>query len=98
MKKAGKKSKYLLDIFVKIRTVKSLDRVISRNNTCQDTMNRKGKTFDRLDNAGLSGEQETIIDRVISSANHCSTVYDAVAYRLDLQDRIRLASEIKAFE
>lgn len=98
MKKAGKKSKYLLDIFVKIRTVKSLDRVISRNNTCQDTMNRKGKTFDRLDNAGLSGEQKTIIDRVISAANHCGTVYDAVAYRLGLQDRIRLASEIKAFE
>lgn len=87
-----------MDTFVKIRTVKSLDSGISRNNTCQDTMNRKGKTFDRLDNAGLSGEQKTIIDRVISAANHCSTVYDAVAYRLDLQDRIRLASEIKAFE
>lgn len=64
----------------------------------QYTLKQQDKAFDRLDKAGLSGEQKTIVDRAISAANHCSTVYGAVAYRLGLQDGIRLASEVKAFE
>ena len=35
MGKTEKKSKYLLDIFVKIRTVKALDKAVSRSKAYQ---------------------------------------------------------------
>ncbi len=54
--------------------------------------------LDRLDNAGLSKEQKTSVDKAISAANDCGAAYGAVAYRLGLQDGIRLASEVKEFE
>ncbi|MCM1181633.1 MAG: hypothetical protein NC347_15370 [Clostridium sp.] len=98
MKKAGKKSKYLLDIFVKIRTVKALDRAVSRNSAYQDTLKRQDKAFDKLDKAGLSNEQSAIVDRAISAANDCGAAYGAAAYRLGLQDGIRLVYEMKEFE
>lgn len=98
MKKAGKKSKYLLDIFVKIRTVKALDRAVSRNSAYQDTLKRQDKAFDKLDKAGLSKEQSVLVDKAISAANDCGAAYGAAAYRLGLQDGIRLASEVKEFE
>lgn len=98
MGKAGMKPKCLLDIFVKIRTVKALDRAVNRNRAYQDTLKRQDKAFDRLDNAGLSKEQSAIVDKAISAANDCGAAYGAVAYRLGLQDGIRLASEVKEFE
>ena len=98
MGKAGKKSQCLLDIFVKIRTVKALDRAVSRNSVYQDALKHQDKAFDRLDNAGLSKEQSTIVDKAISAANDCGATYGATAYRLGMQDGIRLVSEMKDFE
>ena len=88
----------LLDILVKARTVKALDEAVCKSIAYQETLKQQDKAFDALDNAGLSNEQKTIVDRAISAANHCGTVYGAVAYRLGLQDGIRLASEVKEFE
>lgn len=98
MGKAEKKSKSLLDIFVKIRTVEALDKAVSRNSAYQDTLKRQDKAFGRLDSAGLSKEQSTIVDKAISAANDCGAAYGAAAYRLGLQDGIRLVSEVKEFE
>lgn len=56
MEDTGNKIKYLLDIFVKTRTVKALNKAVSRNSTYHDTLKRQNKAFDRLDNAGLSKE------------------------------------------
>ncbi len=98
MGKSGKKSKYLLDIFVKIRTVKALDKAVSRSKAYQTTLKRQDKAFDRLEKAGLNKEQSSVVDTAISAANDCGAAYGAVAYRLGLQDGIRLASEIKEFE
>lgn len=98
MRKAGKKSQCLLDIFVKVRTVKALDRAVRRNSTYQDTLKRQDKAFDKLDNAGLNKEQCIIVDNAISAANDCGAAYGAVAYRLGLQDGIRLTFEIKTFK
>lgn len=98
MGKAEKKSKCLLDIFVKIRTVKALDRAVSRSRAYQDTLKRQDKAFDRLDNAGLSKVQSAIVDKALSAANDCGAAYGAAAYRLGLQDGIRLVSEIREFE
>ncbi len=98
MGKARKKSENLLDLFVKTRTVKALDKAVSKNSTYQNTLKLQDRAFDQLDKAGLSKEQSAIVDKAISAANDCGAAYGAAAYRLGLQDGIRLASEIKEFE
>lgn len=98
MGKMRKKAGSLLDLLVWVRTHKALDRAVMKSRDYQYTLKQQDEAFDRLDKAGLSGEQKTIVDKAISAANHCGTVYGAVAYRLGLQDGIRLASEVKAFE
>ncbi|MDE7444516.1 MAG: hypothetical protein K2N15_02215 [Lachnospiraceae bacterium] len=88
----------LLDILVKARTVKALDEAVGKSIAYQETLKQQDKAFDTLDKAGLSNEQKAIVDRAISAANDCGAAYGAAAYRLGLQDGIRLASEIKEFE
>lgn len=88
----------LLDILVKTRTVKALDEAVNKSSAYQETLKQQDKAFDTLDKAGLSKEQKAIVDRAISAANDCGATYGAIAYRLGLQDGIRLASEVKAFE
>lgn len=46
----------------------------------------------------ISKEQKAIVDNALSPANDCGATYGAIAYRLGLQDEIRLASEVKEFE
>lgn len=89
------KNDSLLEILVKTRTVKALDKAVSRSDAYKDTLKRQDKAFDRLERAGLSGEQKTIVDRAISAANDCGAVYGAVAYRLGLHDGIRLTAELR---
>lgn len=88
----------LLDILVKTRTVKALDEAVDKSSAYQETLKQQDKAFDTLDKAGLSKEQKAIVDRAISAANDCGAAYGAIAYRLGLQDGIRLASEVKEFE
>ena len=88
------KNDRLLEIFVSTRTVKALDKAVGKSKDYKDTLKKQDIAFDRLEQAGLSEEQKTIVDRAISAANDCG----AAAYRLGLQDGIRLASEIKEFE
>ena len=95
MGKMGKKTGSLLDVLVRVRTHKALDRAVVESKAYQYTLKRQDEAFDRLDKAGLSGKQKTIVDRAISAANDCGAVYGAVAYRLGLQDDIKLMSELK---
>lgn len=88
----------LLEILVKTRTVKALDKAVNKSRNYQKALNRQDKAFDRLDKAGLSRKQSAFVDKAISAANDCGAAYGAIAYRLGLQDGIRLASEIKEFE
>ncbi len=98
MGKMRKKTGSLLDLLVRVRTHKALDRAVGESKSYQYTLKQQDEAFDRLDKAGLSREQKTIVDRAISAANDCGAVYGAVAYRLGLQDGIRLVSEVKEFE
>lgn len=95
VKKSRKRTVNLLDILVKVRTVKALDRTVDKNKTYQKALERQDKAFDRLDKAGLSKEQSAIVDSAISAANDCGAIYGAVAYKLGLRDGIRLMSEVK---
>ena len=86
------KNDKLLEILVSTRTVKALDKAVSKSYDYKDTLK---KAFDRLEQAGLSKEQKSIVDRAISAANDCGAVYGAVAYRLGLHDGIRLMAELR---
>ncbi len=85
----------LLDILVRIRTHKALDRAVGKSRNYQDTLKRQDKAYGELYTAGLSKEQNIIVDSVISAVNDCGAVYGAIAYRLGLQDGIRLMSELR---
>ncbi len=95
MEKLRKRTVNLLDILVKVRTFKALDRAANKSIAYQETLKRQNKAFDKLDKVGLSKEQRAIVDRVISATNDCGATYGAVAYRLGLHDGIRLMSEVK---
>ena len=93
MKKKDKDN--LLDILIKTRTVKALDKVAVKSRAYKDTLKRQDKAFDRLDKAGLNKEQKSVVDRAISAANDCGATYGTVAYELGLQDGIKLMTELK---
>lgn len=88
------KQKNLLDIFIRVRTYRALDRAALKNRFYRNTQKREDKAFAELDKAGLNKEQRLIVDKAITAVNECGTAYGAVAYRLGFQDGIRLMSEI----
>lgn len=95
----GKKDKdNLLNILVKARTVKVLDRAAHKSKVYQESLKQRDKAFDSLDKAKLSKEQSSIVDNVISASNACGAAYGAAAYKLGLQDGIRLMSELNSIK
>ena len=94
----GKKRASLLDVLVIERTIKALDELVAESKDYQDTLGRQREAFKRMDMARLDEEQATVVDRVVSATNECSAAYCRAAYRLGLQDGIRLASEVKRFD
>ena len=72
------KNDKLLEILVSTRTVKALDKAVSKSYDYKDTLKKQDKAFDRLEQAGLSKEQKSIVDRAISAANDCAVDCAAV--------------------
>ncbi len=95
MGKSRKRTVNLLDILVKVRTLKALDRASNKSSDYQEALKRQDKAYGDLYKAGLSKEQSAIVDRAISATNDCGATYGAVAYRLGLHDGIRLMLEVK---
>ena len=89
-----KKTKSLLDLLVRLRTYKVLDRAAEKNRYYRTTLKEQDKAYDELDKAGLSREQKRIVDKALSALNANGAVYGKVAYRLGLHDGIRLMSEV----
>ena len=88
-----KKTKSLLDLLVRLRTYKVLDRAAEKNRYYRTTLKEQDKAYDELDKAGLSREQKRIVDKALSALNANGAAYGKVAYRLGLHDGIRLMSE-----
>ena len=88
-----KKTKSLLDLLVRLRTYKVLDRAAEKNRYYRTTLKEQDKAYDELDKAGLSREQKRIVDKALSALNANGAAYGKVAYRLGLRDGIRLMSE-----
>lgn len=89
-----KKTKSLLELLVRLRTYKVLDRAAEKNRYYRTTLKEQDKAYDELDKAGLSREQKRIVDRALSALNANGAAYGKVAYRLGLHDGIRLMSEV----
>ena len=85
----------LLDTLVKERMRATLDIVLRSDQYYQSTLTEQDKAFAQLESMGLDKEQNTIVDSAISANNAVGAAYGAVAYRLGLQDGIRLVSELK---
>ena len=89
-----KKTKSLLDLLVRLRTYKVLDRAAEKNRYYRATMREQDRAYDELYKAGLSREQKRIVDKALSALNANGAAYGKVAYRLGLHDGIRLMSEV----
>lgn len=88
----------LLDILTEIRTVTALDTVLNSNKTYQKALKQQDKAFNKMEKIGLNEKQHTVADKALSAVNHCGAVYGAIAYRLGLQDGIKIASELREIE
>lgn len=84
----------LLDIIIYQRTEKALDRIIEVDKEYKAALKEQDVAFKRLDQI-KSSEEKKIISRAIDANNHCGAVYGEAAYRLGLQDGLRLALELR---
>lgn len=89
------KKKELLDILADERMHGALEEVLKNDDLYLSAQKELNKACGELEEAGLNKDQNRIVDRAISSANHCGAIYGAVAYRQGLYDGIELVAELK---
>lgn len=85
----------LLEKIASQRMGKDIDKVLRKSRKYRKAVKQQGEALDRMDKLRLKKSQKLVIDSVISADNHCGAIYGEVAYRLGVQDGIRLVSEIK---
>lgn len=85
----------LLDIIAAHRTGDDLDEAVRKDKDYQEALVQQQEAFDMLDELGLTKKQKSVVDRVITANNHCGAVYGAVAYRVGMEDGIRLRMEME---
>lgn len=65
------------------------------NELYQSTEKEVDETLNELQKAGLSREQNKVVDRALSATNASGAAYGATAYKQGLYDGIKLMSEVK---
>lgn len=90
MKKDG-----LLEIMAGHRTGDDLDEAVRKDKDYQEALVQQKEAFDRLDALNLTRGQKKVIDRVITANNHVGAMYGEVAYRVGMEDGIRLRLEME---
>lgn len=89
-----KKAKSLIEILVRIRTHKALDRAAQKDSYYRTTLKEQDKAYDKLDSAGLDKEQKHIVENALCALNANGAAYGKVAYRLGFHDGIQFMSEV----
>ena len=84
----------LLDILAEERIHKGLENVLNDNKLYQAAQKEVDEAINELEKAGLSQEQNKVVDKAISASNASGAAYGAMAYRQGLYDGIRLMSEV----
>ena len=84
----------LLDILAAERMHKALENALNDNELYKSAQKEIDETINELEKAGLSREQNKVVDRALSATNASGAAYGATAYRQGLYDGIKLMSEI----
>lgn len=85
----------ILDELVHLRTGRVLDEALSKNKDYQSALKQQDIAFAKLEKEKWSRKQHRVIDNAISADNACGAVYGAAAYRMGLEDGVRLMGELK---
>lgn len=85
----------LLEIIAAHRTGDYLDEVMRKDKDYLEALAQQEEVFDMLDALGLTAEHKSVVDRVITANNHLGAVYGEVAYRVGMEDGIRLRMEME---
>lgn len=84
----------ILDELIHLRTGRPLEDALKEDRGYQDALRYQDKAFAKLEKIKWSRKQHRIIDNAISADNACGAAYGAIAYRLGLEDGIRLVREL----
>lgn len=90
MKKDG-----LLEIIAEHRTGKALDEAVENDKGYQEALVEQSEVFDKLEELELTTEQYKVVNQAISANNHLGAMYGEVAYRVGMEDGVRLRMEIE---
>lgn len=85
----------LIDIIIANRTEKALDRLLEHNKEYREALKEQDEAFSKLDQIKESEVRKTV-SKALDANNNCGAVYGKEAYRLGLQDGLRLAVELRA--
>lgn len=85
----------LLDILMEERIHKGLEKALNDNELYQSAQKEVDGAINELEKAGLSRDQNKVVDKAISAANASGAAYGAVAYRQGVYDGIKLMSEVE---
>ena len=89
-----KREENLLDILAEERIHKGLENVLNDNELYQMAQKEVNEAINKLEKAGLSREQNKIVDKALSATNASGAAYGATAYKQGLYDGIKLMSEV----
>ena len=90
----GAKDGNLLDRLMEERIHKGLEKVLYDNELYQSAQKEVDEAVSELEKAGLSREQNKVVDKAISATNASGAAYGAVAYRQGFYDGAGLVLEI----
>ena len=85
----------LLEILALHRTGKELDGAVEKDKDYQEALAQQQEAFDKLDAVDLTAEQKRVVYQVITANNHTGAMYGEVAYRVGMEDGIRLRMEVE---
>ena len=85
----------LLEVIALHRTGKDMDGAVEKDKDYQEALAQQQETFDKLDEIDLTAEQKKVVYQVITANNHVGAMYGEVAYRVGMEDGIRLRMEIE---
>ena len=89
-----KREENLLDILAEERIHTVLQDVLDEDELYQSAEKEVDETLNELQKAGLSREQNKVVDKALSATNASSAAYGATAYKQGLYDGIKLMSEV----
>ena len=89
-----KREENLLDILAEERIHTALQDALDDNELYQSAEKEVDEALNELEKAGLSRDQNKVVDRALSATNASGVAYGATAYRQGLYDGIKLMSEV----